>query len=237
MARRIWAVIPAGGVGSRMDAKVPKQYMLIDAQPMLLRTLKRVCDIESVSKLVIGIAKEDAHWPRLSFSHPKLAEIVNAGASRVDTVLNCLLKIESLGAADDWALVHDAARPCVRQAEVSGLINTCLSENTGGILALPLSDTIKRAQAASRPSRIETTVSREHLWRAMTPQLFKVGELLSAIQSAKKSGANITDEASAMEAAGFQPLLVPCSPDNIKVTYPQDITFAEMILKTQTPCQ
>lgn len=235
MSTRIWAVVPAGGSGSRMNATVPKQYLLLNGAPILHHTLNRLSQVESIAGLVVGIARGDEYWQKSAFIHPKLVATVEAGEHRVDTVLNCLLELEKRGAstADDWALVHDAARPCVRPDEIARLMNTCLRERSGGILALALSDTIKRAINVDGSLRVKQTVSRDNLWRAMTPQLFKISDLLAAIQSAKSNKLEITDEASAMEAAGFQPLIVPCSSDNIKITYPEDLRLAEMILAVQ----
>ncbi len=213
-----------------MNTAIPKQYLALNGHSVIEHTLGRLCDCDLVSQLVIGIANNDAHWPQLGFDHKKLAAVVDAGAERVDTVENCLRFIVQHGGAEDWALVHDAARPCVRVAEIQALITTVSEHTNGGILAVPLSDTIKRSGKAGT---ILETVPRDDLWRAMTPQLFKVGELLSAINNARSGGLSVTDEASAMEAAGIQPLLVPCSPDNIKITLPQDIQFAHMILQAQ----
>jgi 2-C-methyl-D-erythritol 4-phosphate cytidylyltransferase len=186
-----------------------------------------------VAQLLIGVAQNDTHWPKLGFEHKKLAAAVDAGPERVDTVESCLNYIVQQGGADDWALVHDAARPCVRVADISALLEAVVGHTEGGILAVPLSDTIKRSGPESLGNMIQQTVPRNDLWRAMTPQLFKVGALLAAIRKARADGVSITDEASAMEAAGAQTLLVPCSPDNIKITLPQDIQFAQMILQTQ----
>ena len=233
MNQKVWAIVPAGGTGSRMNTVIPKQYLPLNRRSVIEHTLSRLCECDSVSQLVIGIANNDAHWPQLGFKHKKLAAVVQAGAERVDTVENCLRFIVQQGGAEDWALVHDAARPCVRVAEIEALISTVNDHAAGGILAVPLSDTIKRSGKAGMGSKILETVPRDDLWRAMTPQLFKVGDLLSAIEKAHSRGMLVTDEASAMEAWGVQPLLVPCSPDNIKITLPQDIQFAQMILQAQ----
>ena len=232
MTKRVWAVVPAGGVGSRMGTALPKQYLRLMGTPVIQYTLERLCECASVDRLVLGISRNDPHWAALGYQHPRLAAVVDAGQERVDTVENCLRAIEEQGGAEDWALVHDAARPCVRPDEIDRLIDTVRQRGEGGILAVRVSDTIKRSHRESTP-RILETVPRDALWRAMTPQLFRVGELLNAIQHAREAGAVITDEASAMEAAGVQPLLLSCSPDNIKITLPRDIQFAEMILRAQ----
>ncbi|MEE9446438.1 MAG: 2-C-methyl-D-erythritol 4-phosphate cytidylyltransferase [Arenicellales bacterium] len=242
MIANIWAVVPAGGVGARMNAPMAKQYLPLLGQPVMLHTLTRLCALPEVHNVVVGVADDDVQWQGLGFQHDKLKGVVCAGAQRVDTVLNCLRYIIEQGGSEDWALVHDAARPCVRSADIQALIKTVTDNNEGGILALPVSDTLKRAMLRSGKTKleqtdtekIEQTVSRNGLWRAMTPQLFKVSELKQSIEQAMNKGVLITDEASAMEAAGYSPLLIPCSPDNIKITLPEDMQFAEMILDRQT---
>jgi len=233
MRARIWAVIPAGGVGSRMHRTTPKQYLMLGGMSVIEHTLARLSQLDSVARIMLGVSKFDSHWSRLNYHHVKLAGVVEAGAERVDTVENCLQQIIAQGGEQDWALVHDAARPCVRAGDIQTLIDCVIETRQGAILAVPLSDTIKRGSATSGVASIEQTVPRENLWRAMTPQMFKVGALLSAIQYARKAGVELTDEASAMEATGGAPLLIPCAPDNIKITLPQDIAMAETILLAQ----
>lgn len=233
MAAKIWAVVPAGGVGTRMNSEIPKQYMQLAKRPVIAHTLDRLSRMPSVDSLIVGVAKQDQHWYSQGYRSDKLMAVVDAGKERVDTVENCLKYIAAQGGGNDWALVHDAARPCVRVSEIQQLIDTVLRFDQGGILAVPLSDTIKRGVPDCRDARILETVPRENLWRAMTPQLFRVAGLLSAIELARAKGRLLTDEASAIEAAGGQPLLVACSPDNIKITLPQDIALAQLILEAQ----
>ena len=232
MAAKIWAVIPAGGLGARMNSAKAKQYLMLNERPVIAHTLARLASVPAINRLVVGVASDDKLWRKLDIRHDKPISTVDAGLTRADTVGNCLKFIIDQGGADDWALVHDAVRPCVRADEVQGLIAQVLRDDRGGILALPLSDTLKRSNEG-QDARIIETVPRDNLWRAMTPQMFKVSALLGAIEQANKAKRNITDEASAMEALGMQPLLLPCSPDNIKITYPQDLQMAEMILRTQ----
>ena len=229
----IWAVIPAGGTGSRMNAAIPKQYLPVGGRPVIEHTLARICQCSSVSRVVVGIARADLNWPQLNFNSEKLTAVVEAGAERADTVANCLQFIVEQGGEADWVLVHDAARPCIRVSDIERLLGAVIEIADGGILALPLSDTIKRSGQNTTAGIILETVPREGLWRAMTPQLFKAGELLSAIEQARLEGVSLTDEASAMEVTAAKTMLVPCSQDNIKITLPQDIQFAEMILRAQ----
>ncbi len=233
MPSKIWAVIPAGGTGSRMNTVIPKQYLPVSGRAVIEHTLARICQCSSVNHVVVGIARADLNWPQLSFDHDKLTAVVEAGTERVDTVANCLQFIVEQGGEADWVLVHDAARPCIRVSDIERLLAAVIGYTDGGILALPLSDTIKRSRQNTTAGVILETVSREGLWRAMTPQVFKAGELLSAIEQARLEGVSLTDEASAMELTAAQTMLVPCSPDNIKITLPQDIQFAEMILRAQ----
>ncbi len=233
MSEKIWAIVPGGGSGSRMNLAIPKQYLPLNGRTVIEHTLKRLCGCDLVTQLVVGVAQNDTHWPKLGFAHEKLSAVVDAGPERVDTVENCLNHVVQRDGEGDWALVHDAARPCVRVADINALIEEVIGKAGGGILAVPLSDTIKRSAQVGMSNRIEQTVPRDGLWRAMTPQLFKVGALLEAIQMARADGISITDEASAMEAVGAQTLLIPCSPDNIKITLPQDIQLAKMILRAQ----
>lgn len=226
-------MVPAGGTGSRMHAAIPKQYLRVDGRPVIEHTLERICQSPLVDQVVVGIAQADLNWAELEYNNYKLAAVVAAGAERSDTVENCLQYIVECGGEGDWALVHDAARPCVREADIKRLVESVIGHADGGILALPLSDTIKRGGRNFAASVILETVSRDGLWRAMTPQLFVVGELLSAICQARVNGLSLTDEASAMEETAARIVLVPCSPDNIKITLPQDIHFAEMILRAQ----
>jgi 2-C-methyl-D-erythritol 4-phosphate cytidylyltransferase len=153
---------------------------------------------------------------------------VKGGKERADSVLNGLYKLRQLGSDDDWVLVHDAARPCVRLTEIELLIETCVNHRQGGILATPVHDTMKRSD---NHNRILETIPRENLWHACTPQLFRIGELTEAIEGALESGYPVTDEASAMERAGQQPLLVECSLANIKITRPDDLALAEFYLR------
>jgi 2-C-methyl-D-erythritol 4-phosphate cytidylyltransferase len=216
-----------------MNAVIPKQYMQVGGRSVIEQALARICQCPPVDRVVIGIAKADLNWSELDFNNEKLDAVVEAGTERVDTVENCLRYIVDQGGEDDWVLVHDAARPCVRISDIKRLVESVIGYADGGILALPLSDTIKRGEHSSAAGVILETVPRDGLWRAMTPQLFKVGELLSAIRQARLKGLSLTDEASAMEVTGAQTILVPCSPDNIKITLPQDIRLAEMILSAQ----
>lgn len=233
------ALIPAGGVGERaLDKhhKAPKQYRVIAAKSLLQHSVEALLSDARVEAVHIGVAAED---PYIEEEATKLGAAVtihrSGGASRAETVLQTLQAInrQQLLEADDWVLVHDAARPGLAPAALSALIDTCLAQQSGGILALPVPDTVKRALYvgdAGIVPRIEATVPRQGLWLAQTPQLFKALELKSALQKALTEGAEITDEASAMEWVGQQPLLVRGHAENFKITWPQDFHMMEQYL-------
>jgi 2-C-methyl-D-erythritol 4-phosphate cytidylyltransferase len=224
------AVIPAAGVGSRMGADIPKQYLQLAGKTVIERTLERLLQLPGLANIVVALGEADPIWPGLEIRKDSRLHTVNGGKERADSVLNGLYKLRQLADDDDWVLVHDAARPCVRLAEIDLLIETCLNRKQGGILATPVHDTMKRSDSQNR---IVGTVPRENLWHACTPQLFRIGELTEAIESALDSGYPVTDEASAMERAGQQPLLVECSLANIKITRPDDLALAEFYLRSE----
>jgi 2-C-methyl-D-erythritol 4-phosphate cytidylyltransferase len=224
------AVIPAAGVGSRMGADIPKQYLQLAGKTVIERTLERLLQLPGLANIVVALGEADPIWPGLEIRKDSRLHTVNGGKERADSVLNALYKLRQLADDDDWVLVHDAARPCVRLAEIDLLIETCLNRKQGGILATPVHDTMKRSDSQNR---IVGTVPRENLWHACTPQLFRIGELTEAIECALDSGYPVTDEASAMERAGQQPLLVECSLANIKITRPDDLALAEFYLRSE----
>ena len=222
------AVIPAAGIGSRMGAEVPKQYLKVAGKTVIEQTLERLLRLPGLENIVVALGEGDPFWPGLVISNDTRLVTVKGGKERADSVLNGLYKLRQLGSDDDWVLVHDAARPCVRLTEIELLIETCVNHRQGGILATPVHDTMKRSD---NHNRILETIPRENLWHACTPQLFRIGELTEAIEGALESGYPVTDEASAMERAGQQPLLVECSLANIKITRPDDLALAEFYLR------
>jgi len=197
---------------------------------MLLHTLERLGRYPRLRGLVVGIAADDAYWPTLAMEVPNLLTTYVGGAERAQTVLNGLHALETFAASDDWVLVHDAARPCVRHADIDSLLAAVTGHADGGLLALPLSDTVKRAD---HNGCVEDTVPRSGLWRALTPQVFRLTALRDALESALRAGVDITDEASAMEYSGARPRLVHGHADNIKVTVPEDLALAELFLQEQ----
>ena len=218
------ALVPAAGFGLRMGHELPKQYLPLAGQTVIFHALNTLCADPDISTVFVVLASDDALFHTFDWScfGDKLQPLFCGGERRADTVLNGLIASEL--DADDWVLVHDAARPCLTHAQLSKLIAELRDDVVGGILAVPVADTLKRADGNGR---ILHTASREQLWQAQTPQMFRAGLLAQALQQ----GGEFTDEASAVEALGWQPKLVLSEPTNFKVTYPQDLLLAELLLK------
>lgn len=227
----IWSVVPAAGVGKRFGASRPKQYLSLHGMTVLEHSLKRLLDVAVIQKVVVAISTEDRFFKPLSIAgHPRIHSVVG-GAERCHSVLNGLRYLGNLGSEQDWVLVHDVARPCVRVEDINKLIEQVTQFDTvGGILGNPVRDTLKRA---NRVNEIQDTVERNLLWHALTPQMFRLGPLTRALESSLGQGILVTDEAQAMERIGHHPLLVEGHPDNIKITHPQDLALAELYLQRQ----
>ncbi len=227
--KNIWVIIPAAGIGRRMGSNTPKQYLLLNEQTVIEHTLS-VFDLHSsISEIVVAVAKEDEYWAELNIKLSKPLHKVAGGKERCDSVLNALTFLQNKAHADDWILVHDAARPCLRTEDLTFLLEECQSHAVGGILAVPVRDTMKR----SVENIIKETVDRENLWHALTPQMFRYKLLKDALELALKKNNVVTDEASAMELAGYQPLLVEGHADNLKITRPEDLALASFFLAQQ----
>lgn len=226
-----WAVVPAAGIGRRMQSDRPKQYLLLGRQTVIEHSLEALLDHPRVSGAVVALAEGDPYWPSLNLDPGKPLLTVVGGAERCDSVLNALgalMERSGIGAA--WALVHDAARPCLRRGDLDSLIEGVGADTSGGILACPVRDTLKRE---GPDGRIEATVDRSGLWHALTPQLFTVPDLYEALRAAIDAGRGVTDDASAMELAGHCPRLIEGQADNIKITRPADLALAELSLRAQ----
>jgi len=227
----LYAVIPAAGLGSRMNTDIPKQYLKINGTSILDHTIERMLQIASLEKMVIVLDQLTYEQDSTMFAKTRRVDTCVGGASRAESVRNGLLHLSKNAASDSGVMVHDAARPCVRVSEINRLITETTGKTDGGLLAMPVVDTIKRADEYKRTAE---TIDRSQLWRAATPQLFPFAILLEALNKALEEGVEITDEASAMEYAGYSPKLVECSADNIKVTTPTDLVLAEHYLSAQT---
>lgn len=222
---RCWGVIPAAGVGARMAAAVPKQHLEVGGKSLLQHSLEALLAIAAVESVVVALGVNDSRVPTLR-GLPRV-HLAIGGARRADSVLAALRVLQEFAEADDWVLVHDAARPCLAPADGGRLVAAVLASGTGALLAEPVVDTIKRVDG---DGRVLETVDRSELWRAQTPQMFRLGELLAALELALAAGVAITDEASAMEWAGHPVAVVPGSSRNLKVTVPADLALAAFYL-------
>jgi 2-C-methyl-D-erythritol 4-phosphate cytidylyltransferase len=224
------ALVPAAGSGSRMGETSPKQYLPLAGQPMIRHALATLCATPAVASVFVVLAPDDAHWPAVQMATlgPKLRILRCGGETRAHSVTNGLRAMAAeLGAVDhDWVLVHDAARPCLSLAMIDRLIAEVGADDAGGLLAVPVADTLKRCDEHGRARQ---TVPREGLWQAQTPQMFRHRLLLDALDFAPQ----VTDEASAIEALGLSPRLVAADISNLKVTYPLDLQLAEWILNNR----
>jgi 2-C-methyl-D-erythritol 4-phosphate cytidylyltransferase len=225
---RCHALLPCAGTGSRAGTEVPKQYQRILGLPMVMHTLAALRAVTRLQRMVVVAAPGDAFW---TTDHAGVTVLHCGGSSRAQSVFNGLQALIEEGAdRDDWVLVHDAARCLVTAPMVDALIDACWQDPVGGLLAIPLPDTLK-AEAAGR---VTATVERSGKWLAQTPQMFHLGALHAALAATAAQGfAGVTDEASAMEMAGHRPLLVQGSARNIKITYPDDFELAEAILRSR----
>lgn len=226
-----WLIIPAAGKGSRFGGDVPKQYLLLGQNTVIQTTLNRLATLADIRQIIVPLHKDDNIAPHLSYQQPHKIRFIAGGAERADSVLAGLEAIKTQAHEDDWVLVHDVARPCVRLSDIQKLINTLKDDTIGGILAQPVRDTIKQSNNAK--NHIIATVPRQHLWQALTPQMFRFGLLYQALKQAKKQQQVVTDEASAIEFLGYQPTLVLGSYDNLKITYPEDLLLAEFLIRQQ----
>ncbi|MNC05995.1 2-C-methyl-D-erythritol 4-phosphate cytidylyltransferase [compost metagenome] len=218
-----WAVIPAAGVGARMRADRPKQYLRLGERTVLEHTLDCFLGHPTLKGLVLCLAEDDPYWPALACAgDPRIARAAG-GCERADSVLAGLLHLLTLGAhEDDWVLVHDAARPNLSRDDLNLLLGELAEDPVGGLLAVPARDTLKRA---GKDGRVRETIDRSVIWQAYTPQMFRLGQLHRSLADALVSRANITDEASALEWAGHAPRLIEGRADNMKITRPEDLEW------------
>ncbi|MDD1134954.1 2-C-methyl-D-erythritol 4-phosphate cytidylyltransferase [Pseudomonas shahriarae] len=221
-----WAVIPAAGVGARMAADRPKQYLQLGGRTILEHSLGCFLDHPSLKGLVVSLAVDDPYWPNLACAVDPRIQRADGGAERSGSVLNALLQLNALGASDDdWVLVHDAARPNLNREDLDTLLMQLADDPVGGLLAVPARDTLKRVD---KRGRVVETIDRSLIWQAYTPQMFRLGALHRALADSLVADALITDEASAMEWSGQAPRLVEGRADNIKVTRPEDLEWLRL---------
>lgn len=225
-----YALIPAAGSGARMGGAIEKQYLELSGVPMIAHAMMVLAREPRIEKLFVVLSPTDRRWNNYEWRgwEERIEVLRCGGATRAETVLNGLDAISKICDADDWVLVHDAARPCLADEMLGKLLDEVADDPVGGLLAVPVADTLKRAAAdTASGTRAEATVPRAGLWQAQTPQMFRHGTLVEALRAA---GSDMTDEASAIEKMGLQPRLVESDSRNLKVTYPQDLELASMIL-------
>ncbi len=230
-AQQYWAVVPAAGVGSRMAAQIPKQYLEIDDKTVLEHTLNALLVHPAIDGVVVAVSKGDPYWPKINITTTKPIIQIEGGKERCHSVYNGLKALSGRITQDDWVLVHDAARPCLRYTDIDKLINELSMHPVGGLLAVPVRDTLKKAQ---RNNLVDQTIDRTGLWQAQTPQMFRYGLLKTALFQALETDAIVTDEASAIELCGHQPKLIEGHTDNIKITLPEDLELAAHYLSKLT---
>jgi 2-C-methyl-D-erythritol 4-phosphate cytidylyltransferase len=224
---RCSAIIPAAGIGARMGADLPKQYLTLNGDTLLEHSLRALLACPQIAAVVVALHPEDELARGLPVLQDPRVLRVEGGVERCDSVLAGLDALAAKAADTDWALVHDAARPCVRPEDIERLIDAVAASGTGGILAEPIVDTVKQA---GDDGLVAGTLDRSRLWRAQTPQMFRLLELRNALVNARDQGLAVTDEASAMELAGMAVQLVPGSRYNLKITVPADLALAEWYL-------
>jgi 2-C-methyl-D-erythritol 4-phosphate cytidylyltransferase len=228
-----WAVMPAAGAGRRMGAAIPKQYLELSGRAVIEWSLAPFLHDEACRGVVVALAPDDATFATLAVAKHAKIRTVNGGEERSHSVRNGLSALAAEARADDWVLVHDAARPCLDRDDLANLLLTLSSDAVGGLLAVPLADTLKRA--ADAEPRVAATVPRAGLWRALTPQMFRFELLCRALDHASAAGIAITDEAQAVELLGLAPRLVAGRADNLKVTVHDDLASAQAILDSRAP--
>lgn len=223
---RYFAIVPAAGSGSRFGAEKPKQYLNLLGRPLIFHALAALVACPEIERVWVVLSPDDPYWLQYDWSDlgAKLDTVRCGGETRAESVTNGLQAAAMVAADDDWVLVHDAARPCLSAEMLTSLFTDLADDPVGGLLAVPVADTLKRADSEQR---VAATEPRDGLWQAQTPQMFRYGRLLEAL----KNGTAVTDEASAIEALGLKPKLVSGDSTNLKVTYPADLALAAMILR------
>lgn len=227
MSRGYWVLVPAAGVGKRMGADRPKQYLPLLGRPLLSLTLRNILTWPGVAGVVVALSDDDNWFPHLPEADHPLVHRVTGGAERADSVLAALNFLATREAEDTPVLVHDAARPCVALEDIEAL----LGADSIALLAQPASDTVKQSRVENGRTVVDGTLARESIWLAQTPQRAPLGLLHTCLRRALERGEPVTDESSALELAGHHPQLVPGRRDNLKVTHPSDIVLAETILR------
>ena len=226
----IWAILPAAGIGRRMASTTPKQYLDLNGVPVIAHSLQKLASIAAISKIVVVLHPSDSRFASLSLQQSGKIVTTLGGDERFQSVLNGLECLAAVAAEDDWVLVHDAVRPCVRSADINSLIQQLAQHPVGGLLGVPVDDTLKLVNARAE---IEQTIDRSQYWQAQTPQMFRYGLLVKALRELSAQSLQVTDEAGAIERLGLRPQMVVGHKDNIKITHSADLAMAASILQAQ----
>ena len=229
-ADKCYLIIPASGIGSRMNSIIPKQYIALDnGLTVIDQTLKTFLEVDSINGCIVAISNNDSEFKSSLFSsHPKMLAIATGGKERIHSVMSSLEKLKFIANESDWVLVHDAVRPCIKTSDIEKLIYELKNNDTGGLLGIRITDTVKQT---NNVNFVEKTIDRSNLWQACTPQMYRFGVLFKALGKAIKDNFNATDEASAIEHSSLKSQMVQCSKSNIKITTPEDIELANYYLK------
>ncbi|WWO99080.1 MAG: 2-C-methyl-D-erythritol 4-phosphate cytidylyltransferase [Candidatus Dasytiphilus stammeri] len=224
---KIIAVVPAAGIGRRMQSKFPKQYLTIGTKTILEHAISTLIEQPLIKRIVIVLNSKDCWFNLLPIDNTRITTTITDSQTRADSVMAGLKAVSH----ESWVIIHDAVRPCLHPEDLHRLLSIITVSPVGGILATPVRDTIKRSQAGNHPPIVVShTIERQNLWHALTPQLFPINLLLTCMQRAIQEGIMLTDEASALEYEGYHPAIIFGRHDNIKVTYPEDIALASFYL-------
>jgi len=230
---RFWAIVPAAGTSQRLGAEIPKQYLPLGETTVIESSIRVFLNNSKILGVIVALHSQDQYWNDLALTRNEKIHTVVGGASRSDSVINAIAYLKNTPAEDnDFILVHDAARPCLHEEDVELLIEKFEHDEIGGILASPASDTLKLVeQQANENNTVSKTLDRSKIWKAYTPQMFRLGLLKKAMLHCKEKNIAVTDEASAIEALGLKVQLVQGRSDNIKVTHAEDLVMAAAILE------
>ena len=228
---RMFVLIPAAGGGARFGGRTPKQYAMLGSEPMLRRTIERLRQVLAPATVAVALSDDDVHFERVIGVREGITALRCGGATRGETIANALVALRATCNDDDWVLVHDAARPCVPRDALERLVAHLKHDAIGGLLAIPVADTLKKSDGDADAPRVLATIGRAGIWQAQTPQMFRYAILARAFGAG--GAGDWTDEAQAVESLGHKPMLVRGSPANVKVTFPDDLALAAAILAAQ----
>lgn len=229
-----WAIVPAAGIGQRMNSAMPKQYVKINQKPILAHTLDVICQIPNIKKVIVPLNPNDDYWQKLMHLPYSNIQTVIGGELRNDSVMNALNAIKNHADPHDWVIVHDAVRPCITVQGIIELLKQIDTHPVGGLWGVPVRDTLKQVDIQCN---VEKTIDRSSLWHAQTPQIFRFELLYQALQKVKQDNMIVTDDASAIEYLGYHPKMVQGSYTNIKMTWPEDLILAEHWFKQREVSQ